>query len=205
MATRASKARSAFKVIGRSSTGRRVRKGNNRTRTLRPNVRGGPRSRRPASRANTRARRAPSYAVAANREPPRRLYSARKLSLGNRPSALREYSAFRRLRKNISCARSCLASMGPRGSSSNSSWTCSATISETLIRPGAPHATAGVGAVAAPVGQFHPNHALIAAGGILLGRLGLESTSDSEPPEKGVGRKFVMVEMGQTEKSRCIR
>jgi hypothetical protein len=77
-------------VIGRSSTGRRVRKGNNRTRTLRPNVRGGPRSRRPASRANTRARRAPSYAVAANREPPRRLYSARKLSLGNRPSALRE-------------------------------------------------------------------------------------------------------------------
>src|SRR5882724_10106759 len=96
-----------------------------------------------------------------------------KLSLGNRPSALREYSAFRRLRKNISCARSCLASMGPRGSSSNSPWTCSATISATLIRPGAPHATAGVGAVAAPVGQFHPNHALIAAGGILLGRLGL--------------------------------
>jgi len=158
----------AFKVIGRSSTGRprkRATIGHGRC----DQCPGWP-------EAGVRLRwlhaslRAPSYASAANREPPRRLYSAKivrwaiaRLRCANSlPRRLNEH--FRRT--IVFCFDG-----ASRFSRSHSPWNMFATISETLTsRPRAPHATAGVGAVAAPV-EFSSKSSLSAAGGILLGRL----------------------------------
>jgi hypothetical protein len=67
-----------------------------------------------------------------------RLHSVANFSLGIRPSVSREHSEFSRLRKNISSLRLCLVSTVPRGSNSNKVLTCPTTVSEILIRPGAP-------------------------------------------------------------------